>query len=146
MVDSNRLLCKALEAGTVPKEGKGAKGEHPDHIAVIKYVPAVGNSKGLLTSVTKRSSVVAGRLFASSASARLVLCLQPAQLHAQGLSRQACSVLSLSPLSEGLSLMIDMRHAVVNSLSPQRNALETFLKACIGLEGNSDLLLETGIW
>jgi myo-inositol-1-phosphate synthase len=35
---------------------------------------------------------------------------------------------------------------VVNSLNRQRNALETFLKACIGLEGNADLLLETRIW
>ena len=35
---------------------------------------------------------------------------------------------------------------VVNSLNRQRNALESFLKACIGLEGNSDLLLETRIW
>ena len=35
---------------------------------------------------------------------------------------------------------------VVNSLGRQRNALDAFLKACIGLEGNSDLLLETRIW
>lgn len=35
---------------------------------------------------------------------------------------------------------------VVNSLNRQRNALESFLKACIGLESNSDLLLETRIW
>jgi myo-inositol-1-phosphate synthase len=35
---------------------------------------------------------------------------------------------------------------VVNSLNRQRNALEGFLKACIGLEGSSDLLLETRIW
>ena len=35
---------------------------------------------------------------------------------------------------------------VVNSLNRQRNALETFLKACIGLEGSSDLLMETRIW
>ena len=39
MVDANRLLYKAPDAGT-----KG-KGEHPDHIVVIKYVPAVGDSK-----------------------------------------------------------------------------------------------------
>ena len=32
---------------------------------------------------------------------------------------------------------------VVNSLNRQRNALEAFLKACVGLEGSSDLLLET---
>jgi myo-inositol-1-phosphate synthase len=46
--------------------------------------------------------------------------------------------------------IIDMRWRagtdVVNSLSRQRNALEMFLKACIGLEGSSDLLLETRIW
>ena len=35
---------------------------------------------------------------------------------------------------------------VVNSLNRQRNALESFLKACIGLESNSDLLLETRTW
>ncbi|PBK90227.1 hypothetical protein ARMGADRAFT_1032771 [Armillaria gallica] len=35
---------------------------------------------------------------------------------------------------------------VVNSLNMQRNALDAFLKACIGLEGSSDLLLETRIW
>ena len=35
---------------------------------------------------------------------------------------------------------------VVNSLNRQRNALETFLKACIGIEGSSDLLLQTRIW
>lgn len=42
MVDANRLLYKAPEVGA---KGKDAKGEHPDHIVVIKYVPAVGDSK-----------------------------------------------------------------------------------------------------
>jgi myo-inositol-1-phosphate synthase len=43
MVDANRLLFKAPEV-----DAKGVaigKGEHPDHIVVIKYVPAVGDSK-----------------------------------------------------------------------------------------------------
>ena len=35
---------------------------------------------------------------------------------------------------------------VVNSLNRQRNALDTFLKACLGLENNGDLLLQTRIW
>ena len=35
---------------------------------------------------------------------------------------------------------------VVNSLSRQRNGLEAFLKACIGLEGSSDLILDTRLW
>ena len=58
------------------------------------------------------------------------------------------------PLYPVLSLLSYMLKAplvkpgtdVVNSLSRQRNALETFLKACIGVEGSSDLLLETRIW
>lgn len=46
MVDANRLLYKAPPEGAVAtKDGKEAKGEHPDHIVVIKYVPAVGDSK-----------------------------------------------------------------------------------------------------
>jgi myo-inositol-1-phosphate synthase len=35
---------------------------------------------------------------------------------------------------------------VVNSLGRQRSALEAFLKACVGLESNPDLLLESRIW
>ena len=42
MVDANRLLYKPPAPGA---KGKAAKGEHPDHIVVIKYVPAVGDSK-----------------------------------------------------------------------------------------------------
>jgi myo-inositol-1-phosphate synthase len=35
---------------------------------------------------------------------------------------------------------------VVNALGRQRAALEAFLKACVGLESNPDLLLESRIW
>ncbi|TFK18489.1 NAD(P)-binding protein [Coprinopsis marcescibilis] len=35
---------------------------------------------------------------------------------------------------------------VINSLNRQCDTLEAFLKACLGLEGGSDLLLETSIW
>jgi myo-inositol-1-phosphate synthase len=35
---------------------------------------------------------------------------------------------------------------VVNSLSRQRLALETFLKACLGLQHETDLLLNTRVW
>ena len=58
------------------------------------------------------------------------------------------------PLYPVLSLLSYMLKAplvkpgtdVVNSLNRQRNALEAFLKACVGLEGSSDLLLETRVW
>lgn len=35
---------------------------------------------------------------------------------------------------------------VVNSLNRQRNGLEAFLKACVGLEGSGDLLLKSRTW
>jgi myo-inositol-1-phosphate synthase len=44
MVDANRLLYKAPKINAKTGEPEG-KGEHPDHIVVIKYVPAVGDSK-----------------------------------------------------------------------------------------------------
>ena len=58
------------------------------------------------------------------------------------------------PLYPVLSLLSFMLKAplvkpgtdVVNSLSRQRNGLEAFLKACIGLEGSSDLILDTRLW
>ena len=42
MVNANHLLFKAPEVSDGASIGKG---EHPDHIVVIKYVPAVGDSK-----------------------------------------------------------------------------------------------------
>ncbi len=44
MVNANALLFKPPQPGA-PAGSKAAKGEHPDHIVVIKYVPAVGDSK-----------------------------------------------------------------------------------------------------
>lgn len=45
MVNANALLFKPASEEAKAKGGKAAKGEHPDHIVVIKYVPAVGDSK-----------------------------------------------------------------------------------------------------
>ena len=58
------------------------------------------------------------------------------------------------PLYSVLSLLSFMLKAplvkpgtdVVNSLSRQRNGLEVFLKACLGLEGSADLLIDTRLW
>lgn len=43
MVASNALLFKPGDVNA--KDEAGRKGEHPDHVVVIKYVPAVGDSK-----------------------------------------------------------------------------------------------------
>jgi myo-inositol-1-phosphate synthase len=49
-------------------------------------------------------------------------------------------------INESRLMLSQIGSEVVNSLNRQRNALEGFLKACIGIEGNSDLLLESRIW
>lgn len=64
------------------------------------------------------------------------------------------SVTEFAPLYSVLSLLSYMLKAplvkpgtdVVNALGRQRNALEMFMKACLGLEGQGDLLLETRVW
>ncbi|KAJ7903649.1 hypothetical protein B0H14DRAFT_2665787 [Mycena olivaceomarginata] len=149
MVDANRLLYKA------PASGSKAKGEHPDHIVVIKYVPAVGDSKRAIDEYY--SEIFCG---GRTRYLRPPLILDLAIL-TELLTRVKYRKLSaehdkkdFAPLYPVLSLLSYMLKAplvkpgteVVNSLNRQRNALEGFLKACIGLENNSDLLLDTRIW
>ncbi|KAJ6513380.1 hypothetical protein C8R45DRAFT_1088419 [Mycena sanguinolenta] len=159
MVDANRLLYKA------PQPGSKAKGEHPDHIVVIKYVPAVGDSKRAIDEYYSEifcggrstinifneceDSLLATPLILDLAIlTELLTRVKYRQLAAEGEKK------AFAPLYPVLSLLSYMLKAplvkpgteVVNSLNRQRNALEGFLKACIGLENNSDLLLESRIW
>jgi myo-inositol-1-phosphate synthase len=160
MVEANRLLYKPPAPGA---KGKAAKGEHPDHIVVIKYVPAVGDSKRAIDEYY--SEIFCGgrqtiNIFNECEDSLLAtpLILDLAIL-AELLTRVKYRDLSagqaeFAPLYPVLSLLSYMCKAplvkpgtdVVNSLGRQRNALDAFLKACIGLEGNNDLLLETRIW
>ncbi|SJL17171.1 probable myo-inositol 1-phosphate synthase (MIPS) [Armillaria ostoyae] len=155
MVDANRLLFKAPEPGT---EGKG---EHPDHVVVIKYVPAVGDSKRAIDEYYSeifcggRSTInIFNECEDSLLATPLILDLAIlTELLTRVKYRKAESG-EFKPLYSVLSLLSYMLKAplvkpgteVVNSLNRQRNALDAFLKACIGLEGSSDLLLETRIW
>ncbi|KAG5644867.1 hypothetical protein DXG03_007508 [Asterophora parasitica] len=161
MVDANRLLYKA------PAEGEKGKGEHPDHIVVIKYVPAVGDSKRAIDEYYSEifcggrstinifneceDSLLATPLILDLAIlTELLTRVKYRQLPADGSAAQK----DFAPLYPVLSLLSYMLKAplvkpgteVVNSLNRQRNALESFLKACIGVEGSSDLLLQTRIW
>jgi len=162
MVDANHLLFKRPEAGAA-KGTKAAKGEHPDHIVVIKYVPAVGDSKRAIDEYYSeifcggRSTInIFNECEDSLLATPLILDLA---ILTELLTRVKYRDVSageaeFSPLYSVLSLLSYMLKAplvkpgtdVVNSLNRQRNALETFLKACIGLEGSSDLLMETRIW
>ncbi|KAG7091435.1 hypothetical protein E1B28_010471 [Marasmius oreades] len=158
MVDANRLLYKAPEVG--PKGVPVGKGEHPDHIVVIKYVPAVGDSKRAIDEYYSeifcggRSTInIFNECEDSLLATPLILDLTIlTELLTRVKYRKGAG--DFAPLYPVLSLLSYMLkaplvkpgHDVVNSLNRQRNALETFLKACIGLEGNSDLLLESRIW
>ncbi|KAJ7475734.1 hypothetical protein FB451DRAFT_1244567 [Mycena latifolia] len=163
MVDANRLLYKAPEVG--PKGVAAGKGEHPDHIVVIKYVPAVGDSKRAIDEYYSeifcggRSTInIFNECEDSLLATPLILDLAIltellTRIKYRNVSPEAPTK-DFAPLYPVLSLLSYMLKAplvkpgteVVNSLNRQRNALESFLKACIGLEGNSDLLLETRIW
>jgi myo-inositol-1-phosphate synthase len=161
MVDANRLLYKApiVNAKGVPT----GKGEHPDHIIVIKYVPAVGDSKRAIDEYY--SEIFCGgrqtiNIFNECEDSLLAtplildLAILTELLTRIKYRNVSADIKDFSPLYPVLSLLSYMLKAplvkpgsdVVNSLSRQRNALEAFLKACIGLEGSSDLLLETRIW
>ncbi|KAG5652068.1 hypothetical protein H0H81_006423 [Sphagnurus paluster] len=160
MVDANRLLYKA------PAEGEKDKGEHPDHIVVIKYVPAVGDSKRAIDEYYSeifcggRSTInIFNQCEDSLLATPLILDLAIltellTRVKYRKLSSDGSAAPEFAPLYPVLSLLSYMLKAplvkpgteVVNSLNRQRNALESFLKACIGVEGSSDLLLETRIW
>jgi len=159
MVDANRLLYKAPEVGM---EGKG---EHPDHVVVIKYVPAVGDSKRAIDEYFSeifcggRSTInIFNECEDSLLATPLILDLTIltellTRIQYRSTTSNHASA-QFTPLYPVLSLLSYMLKAplvkpgteIVNSLNRQRNALETFLKACSGIEGNPDLLLETRIW
>lgn len=159
MVDVNRLLYKAPEIAA--KGEKQAKGEHPDHIVVIKYVPAVGDSKRAIDEYYseifcggRQTINIFNECEDSLLATPLILDLTIlAELHTR-VQYKSVGQTEFKPLYPVMSLLSYMCKAplvkpgtgVVNSLNRQRNALEAFLKACIGLESNSDLLLETRTW
>lgn len=161
MVNANRLLYNPpeLNAKGLPQ----GKGEHPDHIVVIKYVPAVGDSKRAIDEYYSeifcggRSTInVFNECEDSLLATPLILDLTIlTELLTRVKYRNASAGMKeFAPLYPVLSLLSYMLKAplvkpgtdVINSLNRQRNALEAFLKACVGLEGNTDLLLHTRIW
>ncbi|KAI0074837.1 Myo-inositol-1-phosphate synthase [Panus rudis PR-1116 ss-1] len=163
MVAANPLLFKPANEAAA-KGSKEAKGEHPDHIVVIKYVPAVGDSKRAIDEYYSeifcggRSTInIFNECEDSLLATPLILdltILTELLTRVKYRNTSTDGQAEFAPLYPVLSLLSYMLKAplvkpgtdVVNSLNRQRNALESFLKACIGLEGSSDLLLETRIW
>jgi myo-inositol-1-phosphate synthase len=144
MVDANKILYK--------------EGEHPDHIVVIKYCPAVGDSKRALDeyvseifmggkSTISIYNVCEDSLLASPLILDLtILCELFTRIDYAAEETQGKFV-SFHPVLSILSYMLKAPLVpngtpVVNALSKQRTAIENILRACVGLPPNSEMMLE----
>ncbi|WRT65719.1 uncharacterized protein IL334_002667 [Kwoniella shivajii] len=161
MVAANNVLYKSAAELTAETGEVTKKGEHPDHIVVIKHVPAVGDSKRAIDEYYSEllmggrnvmnifneceDSLLATPLIFDLAILAELLTRVTYKPEGEDEHKPLHSVLSL--LSYMLKApLVKPGTDVVNSLNRQRNALEQFLKACLGLEHSGDLLLNTRIW
>ena len=140
MVNSNKILYT--------KEG-----EHPDHVVVIKYVPNVGDSKRALDEY-ENEIFMGGRKTISihntcedsllASPLILDLCiLTELMTRIQVRAENKTEYENFHPICSILSYMLKAPLSIgrpVNSLFKQKNAIENFLRACIGLSPLSDLL------
>lgn len=146
MVASNRLLYKA--------------GEHPDHVVVIKYVPAVKDSKraldeytseifmGGLNTISMHNTCEDSLLAAPLILDLALLCelceritITPVAAAAAGATTKFHSVLSL--LSYLLKApMVPPGTPVVNALFKQREAIVNVMRACVGLAPENFMALD----
>ncbi|KAH6845139.1 hypothetical protein B0I37DRAFT_355639 [Chaetomium sp. MPI-CAGE-AT-0009] len=137
------------------------KDEHPDHVVVIKYIPAVGDSKRAMDEYSAEiflgghqtismANVCEDSLLASPLIIDLVVIAELMtriqwKLHsAEGESAKYKNFHSvLSVLSYMLKAPLTPPGTpVVNALAKQRAALANIFRACVGLEPESDMTLE----
>jgi myo-inositol-1-phosphate synthase len=165
MVAANPVLFKTAADLTEETGVAHKKGEHPDHIVVIKHVPAVGDSKRAIDEYYSEllmggrnvmnifnecedSLLATPLIFDLAILADLLTRVTYREIPKTGEAGE------FQPLYSVLSLLSYMLKAplvkpgtdVVNSLNRQRNGLDQFLKACLGLEHQGDLLLDTRVW
>lgn len=150
MVASNDILYKT---------GK----DHPDHVVVIKYVPAVGDSKRAMDEYTSeiflngRNTLVIHNtcedsLLAAPLILDLVLLTELAQriTIAEAAPNQSREELKFEHFHPILSLLSYLMKApvvpegapVVNALAAQRQCIVNVLRACIGLPPENYMALE----
>ncbi|RUP49693.1 hypothetical protein BC936DRAFT_141785 [Jimgerdemannia flammicorona] len=147
MVAANRLLYK--------------EDEHPDHTVVIKYVPAVGDSKRALDEyecdifMGGRQSISVYNICEDSFLASpLILDLTVVTELMTRIEYRTEETSKWSPFHSVLSILSYMLKAplvapntpVVNALARQRAAMENIFRACVGLTPSNDMLLEHKVW
>ncbi|RYP63155.1 hypothetical protein DL770_009447 [Monosporascus sp. CRB-9-2] len=144
MVDANSVLY--------------APGEHPDHTVVIKYMPAVGDNKRALDEYYAEIflgghqtisifNVCEDSLLASPLIIDLVLVTE---MMTRIKWRSTAEGEDYKGFHSVLSILSYMLKApltppgtpVVNALAKQRAALTNIFRACVGLEPESDMMLE----
>jgi len=143
MVASNHILYK--------------KDEHPDHVVVIKYVPAVGDSKRALDeycseifmhgmNTISMHNTCEDSLLAAPLILDLIIVLEIVQRITWKTDDMAdfdtfhsvCSVLSYMLKAP----LVPQGAPIVNALFKQRAAMENLFRACIGLAPENHLGLE----
>lgn len=139
MVSSNPILYKP--------------NEHPDHVVVIKYVPSVGDSKRALDEYESEIFMGGRKTISIHNTCEDSLLASPLILDLTILTELMTRISvkeesktefeNFHPILSILSYMLKAPLSVgkpVNSLFKQRNAIENFLRACIGLQPLNDLL------
>jgi len=134
-----------------------APGEHPDHVVVIKYVPAVGDSKRALDEYYNEIFMGGRNTIALHNTCEDSLLASPLiidlAIFAELLTRityQTEDMAEPAPFNSVLSILSYLLKAplvpqgtpVVNSLFKQRASLENILLACVGLPPQNDMSLE----
>lgn len=154
IIQSNHVLYPVEKGQAGPK--------HPDHVIIIEYVPAVGDSKRAMDeyeseifmggrSTISIHNVCEDSLLAAPLMLDLVLFTQ--FLSKIRIARNATATAAapafeafhpiLSILSFLLKAPLVPGHApVINALTKQRKAIEGLLRACVGLPALDDLVLE----
>jgi len=141
MVDSNSILYK--------------KGEKPDHVVIIKYVPAVGDSKRALDEYENEIFMGGRKTISIHNTCEDSLLASPLILDLTILT-ELMTRIQVKPENKDeyenfhsilsiLSYMLKAPLSVdrpVNSLCKQRNAIENLLRICIGLPIANDLLIQ----
>lgn len=131
--------------------------EHPDHVVVIKYVPAVGDSKRALDEYYSeiflggRNCIAIHNTCEDSllASPLIIDLVVLAELMTR-IEYQTETMSSPQPFNAVLSILSYLLKApmvpngapVVNSLFKQRACLENIFRACVGLPSQNDMNLE----
>lgn len=136
-------------------------GEHPDHCVVIKYMPAVGDDKRALDEyyaeiflgghqTISLFNVCEDSLLASPLIIDLVLVTEMFTRIQWKASNGDASTKDFGGFHSVLSVLSYMLKApltppgtpVVNALAKQRAALVNIMRACVGLDPESDMTLE----